>query len=166
MPVTLDPMNALALQPWFEASEAEYVADLLRAGRTPEQARAKARSFEEDFPGGAPAPGHHVFDVLHDGEPVGFVWIGPQTTGRSDEWWLWDVAIDERHRGRGFGRAAVELAEAEARRHGARSLGLKVFGFNAAARALYESLGFATVQLEMTKTLEQPGGWEAAGSRA
>jgi ribosomal protein S18 acetylase RimI-like enzyme len=47
----------------------------------------------------------------------------------------------------------MELAEAEVKARGARSLGLKVFGFNAAARSLYESLGYSTVSLLMTKQL-------------
>ncbi|RYV51119.1 GNAT family N-acetyltransferase [Pengzhenrongella frigida] len=147
-------MSGARLRPWFEAGEREYHGDLIRAGKSPEQADvAASQSFEEYFPGGVPAPGHHVFDVLADDEPVGYVWIGPQTSGDPQDWWLWDIAIDDRHRGRGLGRAAVELAEAEAVRRGARSLGLKVFGFNTAARSLYESLGYDTVSLLMTKRL-------------
>ena len=154
VPIILAPMSASQLRPWFEASEKEYYNDLIRAGASPEQADEKvSHSFEEHFPGGVPAPGHHVFDVLTDGAPVGYVWIGPQTNGDPQDWWLWDIAIDDQHRGRGFGRAAMELAEAEVKARGARSLGLKVFGFNAAARSLYESLGYGTVSLLMTKQL-------------
>lgn len=153
MTITFERMSLARLRPWFEAGEAEYVDDLVRAGMGVEQARDKAGIFEDHFPAGVAAPGHDVFDVLHDGDPVGYVWIGPQSSGDPGEWWLWDIAIDERHRGRGFGRAALKLAEGEAARRGATKLGLKVFGFNTAARSLYESLGYSAVSLQMTKTL-------------
>ncbi|WP_166848130.1 GNAT family N-acetyltransferase [Isoptericola sp. BMS4] len=45
------------------------------------------------------------------------------------------------------------LGEEYARARGARSLGLNVFGFNTAARALYESLGFETAAVTMHKRL-------------
>ena len=45
------------------------------------------------------------------------------------------------------------LAEEYARSHGARSLGLSVFGFNDAARRLYESLGYGTTTVKMAKPL-------------
>lgn len=154
VPITLAPMSASRLRPWFQASEKDYYDDLIRAGASPEEAGEKASSsFEEQFPDGVPAPGHLVFDVLVDDSPVGYVWIGPQTNRDPRDWWLWDIAIDDQHRGRGFGRAAMELAEAEVKARGARSLGLKVFGFNTAARSLYESLGYSTVSLAMTKQL-------------
>jgi ribosomal protein S18 acetylase RimI-like enzyme len=56
-------------------------------------------------------------------------------------------------RGRGFGRAAMVLAEQEARRGGARRLGLNVFGTNTVARSLYESLGYEITELQMSKEL-------------
>jgi len=156
--VTLEPMSELRLRPWFEAGEQDYVADLVQAGKTPDQIRRTIQhSFEDYFPGGVPAPGHLVFDVLHDGEPVGYVWIGPQSDGDEAHWWLWDLAIDEPHRRHGFARAALVRAEEAARGRGARSLGLKVFGFNTGARALYASLGYQTVTLQMTKPLVPPG---------
>lgn len=33
------------------------------------------------LPSGAPAPGHAIFDVVGDDhEPVGYLWIGPDTS--------------------------------------------------------------------------------------
>lgn len=154
MPLTLEPMAASRLRPWFESGQESYVADLIRSGKTPDQAREKsAQSFEEYFPGGVPAPRHLVFDVVHDGERVGYVWIGPQANGGPDDWWLWDIEIDGPHRGQGFGRAALVLAEAEVAGRGATTLGLNVFGFNTAARSLYESMGYGTVAVQMAKRL-------------
>ena len=154
VPLTLEPMDPSRLRPWYDACQVEYLEDLIRSGKTPEQAREKAdEPFEECFPHGVPAPGHLVLDIVHDGERVGYVWIGRQSNGGPGDWWLWDLAIDEPHRGHGLGRAALVLAEVEAQAHGATTLGLNVFGFNTAARALYESLGYGTMALQMTKRL-------------
>jgi ribosomal protein S18 acetylase RimI-like enzyme len=45
------------------------------------------------------------------------------------------------------------LAEQEARRGGARRLGLNVFGTNTVTRSLYESLGYEITELQMSKEL-------------
>ncbi|MGV8966328.1 MAG: GNAT family N-acetyltransferase [Cellulomonas sp.] len=147
-------MTSSRLRPWFESGQERYVEDLIRSGKTPEQAREKASDpFEQYFPDGVATTRHLVFDVVHDVDRVGYVWIGPQSNGGPGDWWLWDLEIDEPHRGHGFGRAALVLAEAEASRNGATTLGLNVFGFNTAARSLYASSGYATVALQLAKRL-------------
>jgi len=70
-----------------------------------------------------------------------------------EQWWVWSIEIDPPFRGRGFRRAAMTLAEAEARRGGASRLGVNVFGSNTIARSLYESIGYETLELQMSKEL-------------
>ncbi|PPF38971.1 hypothetical protein C5B93_06100 [Rathayibacter sp. AY1A2] len=67
--------------------------------------------------------------------------------------YVWDVQIDAAERGSGLGRAAMLLAESHVRSRGGSALALNVFGFNTAARALYESLGYETTSLQMRKPL-------------
>ncbi|MFI9765687.1 GNAT family N-acetyltransferase [Streptomyces sp. NPDC052415] len=52
------------------------------------------------------------------------------------------LAVSDRARGLGVGRALIRAAVAEARRRGARRLTLRVLGHNTPARRLYESEGF------------------------
>jgi len=80
------------------------------------------------------------------------LWIGPHATGQICAWWAWDIAIDAHQRGKGFGRDALLLAEDRVREHGGSRL-LNVFGFDAAGRALYESLGYETTSVRMLKKL-------------
>ncbi len=95
-----------------------------------------------------------MFDVVDtDGGTVGYVWIGPDATDDSGAWRVWSVVIDDDKYGRGFGRAAMHLAEEYAREQGATSIGLQVFGDNTSARVLYESLGYVAASLTMRKTL-------------
>jgi ribosomal protein S18 acetylase RimI-like enzyme len=169
-------MPADRLGPWIARSRADYEEARLASGEPAEVAAENARtSFERNFPGGHPAPGHLVHEVVATGPAadtgtdadadtdtvVGVLWIGPFAEG-SDAWWVWDVEIDAQHRGAGHGRAAMELAEQEAARHGAATLGLNVFGYNTVARQLYESLGYETTSLQMRKPLSGGGGGAAA----
>lgn len=153
MVVTLEPMPLARRAPWLERSRADYIESRMTAGETLEQATANAkRSFDTYFPNGVPAAGQHVFDVVADGTPVGILWIGVMDAP-SNAWWVFDVEVSPDFRGRGYGRAAMQLAETSAHELGAESLGLNVFGFNTVARGLYESLGYETTALQMKKTL-------------
>lgn len=151
---TITPMENARLQSWIASSRSEYLDDLVRAGEPAEQASASVeQTFTRYFPLGAPAENHLVYDVIADGKLVGYVWIGPHAAGQISAWWVWDIAIDADHRGQGFGRQAMVLAEDRVREHGGSTLGLKVFGFNAAGRGLYESLGYETTAVRMLKKL-------------
>lgn len=153
MTVTLEPMPADRRTPWLDRSRSEYIESRQKAGETLGQATANAdRSFKTYFPHGVPAAGQHVFDVVADGEPVGVLWIGVMDSA-SNDWWVFDVEISESQRGRGYGRAAMQLAETTAQELGAASIGLNVFGYNTIARHLYESLGYETTSVQMKKGL-------------
>jgi len=155
MPITLVPITAQRFPSWLKRSQAEYKADLIAAGETPRAAEEHASdTFNRAFPSGAPAPDNAVFDLVNDTDDiVGHLWIGRDNSGDDTSWWVWDVVVDPEHRGQGHGRAAMRLAEGHARAEGARTLGLSVFGFNAAARRMYESAGYETTSVKMRKQL-------------
>ncbi|MFH7323063.1 GNAT family N-acetyltransferase [Aeromicrobium sp. JJY06] len=155
MTVTLSPVTAERFPAWLRRTRAEYEADLVATGETPEEARRQARaSTDHAFPDDVPTPGHAVFDLITDeGTVAGYLWLGHDTSGDSRSWWVWDVFVEPEQRGRGVGRAAMRLAEEYARDAGAQTLGLSVFGFNEAARGLYESLGYEVTSVKMRKRL-------------
>ena len=155
MTVTLRPVPPERMPAWVRRSADEYARDLVALGRPAAEAQRVAEAgMAESFPDGRPRPGHAVLDVLDDtGAPVGYLWIGPADGDDPGAWWVWDVLVDEDRRGEGLGRAAMLLAEDYATAHGARTLGLSVFGFNETARRLYESLGYGTTSVKMAKPL-------------
>lgn len=156
--ISLSPMDAERVAVWLPANEADYVADRIRTGESEQVAREKAaETSRQFFPDGQLLASHRIFDVMAGEEPVGYLWVGPQTNGEPGgdpaHWWVWDVEIAEEFRGRGYARAAMVLAEGTARELGAVTLGLNVFGFNTIARHLYESLGYEPTAIQMSKPL-------------
>lgn len=149
MTVSLRLMPLDRLSGWIDTARVAYIADRMRAGESREVAEENARqSDEENFPGGQPRASHRIFEVVVENEAVGVLWIAPRLEG-SDQWWVYDLEIDEAHRRRGYARAALELGHAEARALGATSIGLNVFAFNEGARELYESLGYAPMSMQL-----------------
>lgn len=154
MTVSLRTAEPADVAEYLSDAREHYLSELLRAGVDRQSATKNADdSFSRSFPDGQPAPGHLLFRVERDGGPVGFLWIGPNPPSPEDHWWVWDVIIDEAHRGQGIGRETMLLAEAEARARGVSQLGLNVFGFNAVAIDLYRSLGYEVTAMQMRKAL-------------
>jgi ribosomal protein S18 acetylase RimI-like enzyme len=154
MAVTLQPMPPEGIGGWLEQSKADHIADRVDVGEDPETARRITEAMGHSlFPGGVPAAGQFVFVVAEDAVPVGSLWIGVGTDGPPDVWWIWAIEIDAASRGHGLGRRTVKLAEEFARSAGATKLDLNVFGNNTVARGLYESLGYRTSTIHMSKLL-------------
>ncbi|BDZ47226.1 hypothetical protein GCM10025866_31350 [Naasia aerilata] len=151
----LAPMPGERLDGWMADKVFAYAESREAAGETAEQAHAHAeRSMLSFFPEGTPLAGHFVYQVIADDVQVGGLWLGPHPQipdGRS--WWVYDIAILPEYRRRGYGRQAMLLAEEEVRKLGGTVLGLNVFGFNAAAQALYDSLGYGVHSMQMRKRL-------------
>jgi GNAT superfamily N-acetyltransferase len=152
---SLRPLTDEELSEFIEADVERYVEERVRSGERPDVAgRIAHEQSKALFPDGTPADGQLLFRVLDgDGAAVGTLWIGIQQADQPGAFWVWDVRIDESHRGKGFGRAAMELAEAEARSRGASELGLNDFGHNQVARRLYESMGYTATAIRMKKSL-------------
>jgi ribosomal protein S18 acetylase RimI-like enzyme len=138
---------------WFPRAREDYADDMVRnGGADPEAARAKAmRDSELLFPGGLPSVEQLVFVIEADGERVGELWLAVRDGGLRRVLYVWNVRVDEPHRGRGFGKQAMLLAEAEARRRDLMHIGLSVMGGNETARRLYRSLGYTETFVSMEK---------------
>lgn len=155
MPARLRPLTGEELAEYIDGDLERYVEERVRSGEQPDTARRIGREQSNAlFPEGVPADGQLLFRVLNGEETaVGTLWIGPQHADQPRAFWVWDVRIDERYRGHGYGRMAMELAEAEARAEGATEIGLNVFGHNHVARKLYDSMGYTATAIRMKKNL-------------
>ena len=153
----LRPLGDAELAAWLVSSVADYTDDLEAAGLSRAAAENKAaESTRREFPHGRPASGQHVYSVSVADEHVGVLWLSAGPADDPTNWWILDIVVFEQFRGRGHGRLAMLLAEAEAARLGAAKLTLNVFARNAVAKALYASLDYEPTKIVMEKTLRQP----------
>jgi ribosomal protein S18 acetylase RimI-like enzyme len=152
----LRPMRPDEFPSFLETSKRGYARQIAElAGQTAEFAQQKSvDDHAAVLPDGLETPGHAIFIVEVGGERVGVLWLAERESGGRQVLYIYDVEIDEAFRGRGLGRAAMELAEQEARRRDLRRIELNVFGGNDVARRLYQSLGYAETSVQMAKNLE------------
>jgi ribosomal protein S18 acetylase RimI-like enzyme len=121
---------------------------------TLEAARERSRKqTREALAQGVETPGHLLFTVRDQEtqQRVGILWIG--IFSEQNEAWIYDIEIDAAYRGRGYGRETMLLLEEELRERGIPRVGLNVFGRNAVARHLYESVGYQVSSIQMSKDI-------------
>lgn len=156
MPLTLRPATGAEYESWASRAVAGYAAEIAASGELPaEAAMAKARrDHDRALPDGLATAGQLLWRLVAGGQPVGWLWLAvPGPHGDPTMAWVNAVEVDEAFRGRGYGREAMLLAEAEARARGMRSVGLNVHGSNAVARSLYDGLGYQVIAQQMKKPL-------------
>ena len=152
----LRPMRPDELPGFLEHSIQSYAFGIeTQGGQTPEFARSKS---EQDhaaiLPQGLDTPNHSLWIVEADEERVGLLWLAERDSGGRQVIFIYDVEIDEAHRGKGYGRAAMELAEQETHALGIGRIELNVFGANDVARRLYRSVGYVETSVQMAKDLD------------
>jgi ribosomal protein S18 acetylase RimI-like enzyme len=152
--VTFRPMTQAEyehLRSWLDEDYAQDVAKVM--AMSPEEGREAAqKQLAELLPTGLSSEGHHFWKITApDGVAVGDLWvqIGP-AKGRA---FIYFIGIDEAFRGKGYGRAAMQALEAEVRPLGATRIDLSVFGDNATAIHLYQSLGYQIQAMGMRKPI-------------
>ena len=135
---------------WLPLLRADYAEDLVRDyGMSAD--KAKARSAAEID--GHRSAAHSVFVIEVEREPVGHLWLVERRDDHEPTLVVYDIDVDESHRGRGYGKAAMVFAEDEARRRGLTRIALHVGARNDAARNLYRSLGFEENEVSMSKPI-------------
>ena len=154
--LTLRPMTRAEWDEWMPRQLAGYARHIADSGAMPEaEAWAKATAdTARSWHAGYPTPGQLVFRIMAGDEAAGWLWLavpGPDPDRLMA--WVYNIEVDPAFRGRGYGRAAMILAEGEARSRGMTSLGLNVHGHNTVARSLYDSLGYDVTALQMKKPL-------------
>jgi ribosomal protein S18 acetylase RimI-like enzyme len=148
-------MTEAEFQAFLADSVPEYASEKVRAGNwTPEEAMERSRKDHATLlPDGLASPNQHLYTIELAGSPVGRLWlcVDPQSAGGAG--FIYDLRVDEPFRRQGIAAEAMRLLEKEGRSLGVRSLALHVFGYNRAARALYEKLGYEITNINMSKSL-------------
>jgi ribosomal protein S18 acetylase RimI-like enzyme len=155
----LKPMTEADFSRFKLASVTRYAGDQVAAARWP-AAGAVDRAlteFELLLPRGLATPQHHVFHIVDLSSllTVGSLWVGLSERAGLREAFVYDIHVQEDSRRLGHARRALASFEALATALGVHSIGLHVFGRNAAAQALYVALGFEVISLNLHKLLPQ-----------
>ncbi len=144
-------MNDVELEEYFEQTWHEYFQELVSAGTSEAEAKLDIeRNKESMFKDGKLTDCHRIFNVVQDEAVVGILWLAERIP---KEWFIYDIAVKEKFRGQGLGKATMRSAEEFVRSNGGTEISLSVFGNNKIARNLYESLGYETLRLAMKKIL-------------
>jgi ribosomal protein S18 acetylase RimI-like enzyme len=153
--VDLEPMTEEEFGPYLEALILAYAEENAETGRwSAEQAAASSReNIAGLLPDGLHTPDQFLWVARDGGEDVGVLWIGREPWGATIQAYIYDFEVRPDKRGQGYGRAIMTAAAEQARRLGARSIGLHVHGPNAAARTLYTSLGYQETDVTMRLSL-------------
>jgi ribosomal protein S18 acetylase RimI-like enzyme len=157
--VAMRPMREDEYDAWLSGATEDYARENSEnKGIAFEEALPKARAdMESLLPKGLATP-NHTIEIAEDpngGERLGYLWHARETRESGREvLWLYDLYVEEAHRGRGVGRRLMEILEERATAMGLGRIELNVFGHNATARSLYESSGFREIGRQLYKELD------------
>jgi ribosomal protein S18 acetylase RimI-like enzyme len=158
--ISVRPMTDDEFERWRRHLAEAFAAEQVAAGNWAAD-EALDRALEGNaalLPDGLATEGMLLLKgVRPDGTVVGTLWIGlTHPRGAPDCAFIYDIEVDEEHRGAGHGRALLAAGEDAVRAHGVGALELNVFGDNAPALRLYETSGYAVVTQQMRKNLLAP----------
>lgn len=141
---------------WLARVIVEYAQEHVVDGRWSEDEAVERSRAEHDelLPQGLATPDHHLWSIVRpgDGQRVGILWLNIRQKPKPHAF-VYNIEIFPAYRRQGFAEAAMRQAEVEARRMGAETIRLHVFGHNTAARPLYEKLGYTPTNIIMAKPL-------------
>lgn len=153
----LDPMTAAEFGRYLEPAIRTYAQEKVVSGEwTPEEAvELSRRDHFRLLPDGLATADQFLFTVRDEptDEVVATLWLTLRMRGVQVEAYVYDIEVVEGLRGRGYGRATMVACLDKARELGADVAGLHVFGHNKRAHALYASLGFEPIHINMSLKL-------------
>jgi GNAT superfamily N-acetyltransferase len=143
--ITVDSVPAVRVTRLTESNWEQFAALRLRAltdafGTADRQYLAEARFTPSDWR--RRLRDHAQFVAMLGGRPVGMVAAYQES---AEAVYIYSLWLEPEARGRGLARGLVAAAVDWARRCGARTASLRMAPDNAAARTVYESMGFTEV---------------------
>jgi ribosomal protein S18 acetylase RimI-like enzyme len=161
----LSELTSSEYEHWWDLATRDYAQEHVKSGNwtAGEAVEKSVAEFRKLLPEGTRTPGHYLY-ALEDPQTkdrVGILWFradkGPDAP-QPPVVFIYDLRVDEKYRGKGYGARAMGLAEMRARELGFDTVSLHVFGHNKVARGLYEKLGYVATNLLMSKKLGPTSG--------
>lgn len=152
--IKLIPMQQEDFEPYLERDIVEYAEAHVKNGNwKPEEALERSRQEHQRLlPNGLQSEGQHLFSIMDDSaNKIGILWVQV----KDQKAFIYDFAIDEAFRGKGFGKQALIALDEKLKALNVESVGLHVFGDNITAQELYKKMGFQVTGIFMKKTLKE-----------
>src|SRR5262249_11964254 len=107
--VTIRPLRDDEFEAWLQAARAGYEKSMHVHGGIGAEAAARRAAADVGalFPDGKPSDEQLVYALEADGERVGDLWLAEREAEDARMLFVYAVEIDDRYRGRGYGRAAM-----------------------------------------------------------
>jgi len=152
----LEPMTQAEFDAYYEAIIPDYAADNVRAGYwTEDESLEKSRQQTERFlPQGLQTKDNYLYTLRDNDQYIGMIWFKADLDRPLKSGFIFDVRIDDKFRGKGYGKEIMLLIEEKARELDIKRIGLHVFGYNKVAKNLYERIGYRYASYNMLKDLE------------
>lgn len=107
--------------------------------------------YNKLLPDGINTINNYLFSIIaENNNVVGMIWINKKD---SNSYFIYDICINDKFQGKGYGLMAMTEAENFAKSLGAEKIGLHVFGHNNRSIKLYEKLGYKATKISMSKQL-------------
>lgn len=147
-------MSSEEFNNYIDKAMYNYTNEKINAGNwSEEEAFAKSKEeFNKLLPNKEKTKNHYFFSIHDRNELIGMVWLNKQGNKHG---FIYDINIFDTYQGKGYGKQAMNEIELFARRIGIKKLELHVFAHNKVAISLYESLGYNTTNIMMTKALNE-----------
>jgi GNAT superfamily N-acetyltransferase len=154
--VELRPMSAEEFAEFLPIQESSYAHDLVRSRKATSIEEACQQSAEENaesFPDGVDSEDQTLLTAFAGERRVGTLWLDLSVGFEGPKAFIDDLYVRPELRRCGYGRGIMLAAERYCVERGAVEMGLSVFGFNEAARALYEQVGYAITEQMLWKDI-------------
>ncbi|MFE6667126.1 GNAT family N-acetyltransferase [Streptomyces sp. NPDC057697] len=154
--VTARPMTHDEFPGWLTSEKTSYAGDIIRAGALSEEeaVRKSDRDFAQLLPEGLDTPDNTLLVLEAAGGPIGTGWLKHRHLPGAT--YGYGLHIQERYRGKGYGRAAMSAGEAVTLAAGDSTLMFTVWGGNEVAMNLYTSAGYRVVEEVRYRDLPRP----------
>lgn len=149
-------MTQIEFEEYLDTAVGHLADEISKARDLPKEDGMKAAltSFKSLFPENQVlSTDQYVYHLVADGEKVGIIHFGIKRDKKMPYVYLWDIAVDSKHRGKGFGQKAMETLDTHVKQLGIKSIRLNVFGHNTTAVKLYEKIGYRPESMALVKHL-------------
>ncbi len=151
----LKPMNESEFQSYIDRVYQGYADEQVKAGSWPaDRALDLAKSEINDLlPEGLATQDQFLYNLIVPGEPspVGVLWMMIRERNGRKEAFIDDIEIFENFRRRGYAAEALKALDEIVKGKEIHTIRLHVFGYNHAARDLYEKCGYEIINIYMDK---------------